>query len=135
MVTLITFLRPFAKYVLALWVITIITVSSIPHLPVLKLNTSGSEIRLDYLIHFCEYGFLAFLAYLSFTGKDFRTNRKRLIIITLALIFFSLADEYHQILIPGRTFNVKDILSNLGGILAAYLFSIVIFRKIKEKSD
>jgi VanZ family protein len=134
MVTLITFLRPFARYVLALWIIAIITVSSIPHLPVLKLHTPDSEIRLDYLIHFCEYGFLAFLAYLSFIGKDFRVDRKRLMIITLALIFFSLADEYHQILIPGRTFNVMDILSNLGGILAAYLFSIVIFRKA-EKSD
>lgn len=107
-----------------------IVLSSTPNLPTLKLHTAGSEIRLDYLIHFCEYGFLAFVAYLSFMKENFRIDLKKFILISLGLILFALADEFHQKLIPGRTFNVKDILSNFLGIVSALVFCVVVFRII-----
>ncbi len=135
MIKLITLLRPVAKYILGGWVITMIVLSSTPNLPTLKLHTAGSEIRLDYLIHFCEYGFLGFMAYLSFMKKNFRIDIKKFIFISLCLIVFALADEFHQRFIPGRTFNVKDILSNLLGIVSAIVFCVVVFSMMRRRSE
>lgn len=130
MIRLIIWCKPYARYILVFWFLTIISVSSVPSLPTLKIHTAKSEIRLDYLIHFCEYGFLAFMAFLTMADKEFRLKYSKFLIITLSLILFALMDEYHQKLIPGRAFNVKDILSNIAGILAACVYCVNIFRKI-----
>jgi VanZ family protein len=126
---LIVFLRPFAKYILAAWLLTMVALSSTPDLPTLKLRTSGSEIRLDYFIHFCEYGLLAFLAFLSSVNKNLAMSLKKYTFITLALSLFAFIDEYHQIFIPGRTVNIKDTISNLTGIFTALIFCLLFFRK------
>ena len=133
MIRLIIWCRPFARYFLAAWIITILTVSSIPSIPTLKIHTARVEIRLDYLIHICEYGFLAFMAFLSFTGKDFKTDNKKLLLITLSVIAFAILDEFHQKFIPGRAFNVNDILSDIIGTIMALLFCVVVFSKISGK--
>jgi VanZ family protein len=130
---IIVFLKPFAKYLLIFWTILILVVSSLPSLPTPKIDTARFAIRLDYIIHFCEYGILAFLSFLSFAGNDFKMSFRKYIFISLCLIVFAILDEFHQKLIPGRAFNVKDILSNLSGILAALLFCFMIFRNIGYK--
>ncbi len=130
MFKLITFLRPFAGYLLSIWIIAIIVVSSVPSIPALKIHTAKSDIRLDYLVHFLEYGSLAFLTFLSFSGEDFNISSIKYFIITVCLMAFALADEFHQIIIPGRSFNPKDIISNLLGIAGGLLFCIMAFRKI-----
>ena len=133
MLRLIIFLRPFSRYLLIVWIFAIIFVSSIPSIPTLKIHTAKADIRLDYLIHFCEYGILAFLAFLSFAEKVFILSFRKYILITMGLILFAVLDEFHQKLIPGRTFNAKDIFSNLMGILALLLFCILVFRIIAGK--
>lgn len=130
MLKLITWVKPFAGYLLVTTIILILVVSSIPSIPTLKIHTAKSDIRLDYAIHFFEFGFLAFLAYLTFTSNDFKMPVKEYLLITLLVVCFALFDEFHQKLIPGRAFNVKDIISNLTGIVASLAFSIVVFRKI-----
>ena len=131
MIKLITLLRPFARYLLIVWVITIIIVSSTPNIPTLKIHTARSDIRLDYLIHFLEYGTLTVLSFLTFAGEGFFIGIRKILVITMILIFFAILDEYHQKLIPGRSFNYKDILSNLTGIIAGVVFCVVIFRMIR----
>ena len=128
MLKLIIFLRPFARYLLIAWLLTIIIVSSIPNIPTMKIHTAKSEIRLDYLMHFCEYGVLAFMTYLSFAGSEFRISFNNFFLMTGGLILFAVVDEFHQKLIPGRSFNTMDILSNVIGILAAALFCWIVFR-------
>jgi len=130
MIKLISFLRPFARYLLITWIIAIIVISSIPSVPVLKIHTGKSDIRLDYLIHFIEYGSLAFLTYLSFSGEEFRVSFLKYMILTVCLILFAAVDETHQLIIPGRTFNPKDLICNIMGIVAGLVFSILIFRNI-----
>jgi VanZ family protein len=134
MLRLIIILQPFARYLLIAWSLTIITLSSIPNIPTLKIHTScGAVIRIDYLIHFCEYGLLTFMAFLSFAGNEFKITYKKYILLILSLILFAVLDEYHQKLIPGRSFNIKDILSNVTGILAVTAFTVIVFRLIKDK--
>jgi VanZ family protein len=133
MLKLIIWCKPFAKYLLAAWIIVVVLVSSIPHLPTLKIHTARSDIRLDYLIHFCEYGIMALMAFLSFSGREFKMNYKKWIFLTLGLILFAVLDELHQKLIPGRSFNLRDILSNVSGILAILIFCIIVFRMIIQR--
>jgi VanZ family protein len=133
MLKLIIFLRPFARYLLIAWVLTIIILSSLPNIPTLKIHTARAEIRLDYMMHFCEYGVLTFMAHLSFTGKEFKINYKKFILIMVSLILFAILDELHQKLIPGRTYSLKDIVSNVTGILAAGLFTLIVFKVIGNR--
>ena len=133
MIRLIIWCKPFARYFLTVWIITIISVSSIPSIPTLKIHTAMVDIRLDYLMHIWEYGLLAFMAYLSFTGNEFKMSYRKFILISLCLISFAILDEFHQKLIPGRSFNVSDIISNILGILAVLMFCMVVFRVIAQK--
>ena len=130
---LILKIRPASRYLLAGWIITIVLVSSVPSIPTLKIHAAKTEIRLDYLIHFFEYGVLAFMAFLSFAGNEFKMSYRKFILITLCLITFAILDELHQKLIPGRSFNIKDIICNISGILTALAFCVVVFRKIAGK--
>jgi VanZ family protein len=130
MLKLIIYIRPIARYFLIAWVLTIIILSSIPNIPTLKIHTAKSEIRLDYMMHFCEYGILTFMTFLSFAGGEFRINWKKIIMIAVSLILFAVLDKLHQKLIPGRTCSVKDIASNVTGILAAIIFTLFVFRSI-----
>jgi VanZ family protein len=133
MYKLIGFFRLYAKYFLAAWIIAIISVSSVPSIPVLKIHTNRADIRLDYLIHFLEYGLLAFLTYLSFAGNHFRISSIKYFILTVCLIVFALADESHQLIIPGRTFNPRDLISNIIGIVGGLIFCVLVFRRIALK--
>lgn len=132
---LILFIRPVSKYLLAVWAVTIITFSSIPSLPTLKLHAGEFSIRLDYLIHFLEYGGLALLAFITFAGKDLSLSFRKFLIIAVSAVIFALLDEYHQKFIPGRSFNPVDIISDLTGIFAALIFCITIFRKNQQVDD
>lgn len=133
MLKLIIWCKPFAKYLLVAWIMAVIIVSSIPHLPTLKIHTARTDIRLDHLIHFCEYSIMALMAFLSFSGREFEMNYKKWILLTLGLILFAILDELHQKLIPGRAYSIKDIMSNVSGILTVLIFSIVVFRMIRKR--
>lgn len=133
MFKLIVILRPYSKYLLILWILTIITVSSIPNIPTLKIHTSKSEIRLDYLLHICEYGFLTFVTLLSFAGTEFIIRFRKVILLAMSLILFAILDELHQKLIPGRSYNIMDILSNITGILTAMAFTLIVFTAIRKR--
>lgn len=132
---LISSIKHWSGYLFIVWIILIITMSSIPSLPTLKIHTQKSTIRLDYFIHFCEYGMLAFLVFLRYSDNNFRLTLKKYSLFTIALILFAILDEFHQKLIPGRSFNVKDILSNITGVIAALVFCVVVFRMIRNKTE
>jgi VanZ family protein len=133
MLKLIIILHPVARYLLIAWGLTIIILSSIPNIPTLKIHTAKAEFRLDYLIHFCEYGVLTFVAFLSFAGEEFKIRFRKFMVITAFLVTFAALDELHQKLIPGRTCSVKDMASDVTGILAAIVFTVILFRLIKDK--
>lgn len=132
---LIVLLKPYSKYLLAAWAIAVVVVSSVPSLPTLTIETGKSVIRLDYIIHICEYAALAILTYMAFSGKDFSIALKRYVYITVVLVLFAIVDEFHQKLIPGRTFNFKDMASNITGIIAGLIFCMVVFRHIRLRNQ
>jgi VanZ family protein len=126
--------KSISKYLLIGWMLTILILSSIPNIPTLKIHTARHEFRLDYLMHFAEYGMLSFLAFIYFAEKEFRIGYRKVILIASCLILFALLDELHQKLIPGRTFSTRDIMSDVAGVAAAIVFTIFIFRSVANKS-
>lgn len=122
-----------SKYLLIGWLLTIIILSSIPNIPTLKLHTSRHVFRLDYLMHFGEYGMLSFLAFIYFAENDFRIGFRKVILIASCIILFAVFDELHQKLIPGRTYSTRDIMSDVTGVAAAVVFTIFLFRSVANK--
>lgn len=123
MSNLIKWFIPLSRYFLVFWILFIIVFSSIPSIKTPKIDTGNLEIRLDYIIHLIEYGTLAFLSVLSFTSSSLTIGRKRFIQILICLLCFATLDEFHQLLIPGRTFNPVDLVFNVVGILGGLLIS------------
>lgn len=79
----------------------------------------SGEIRLrlgdwtDSLFHALEYAVLSLFVYFGFLeGKPFeRTISQKCFLYSAALaVTFALSDEVHQIVVPGRGFQVKDLL-------------------------
>lgn len=133
MIKLVILLRPYSKYLLLLWAIAMIIVSSTPNIVVPKIHTAHAVIRLDYLIHFLEYGLLTGLSFLTFTGEKFTTGLSKTLKIAIILIIFAIIDEFHQKLIPGRSFNPRDLYSNISGIVAGIIVSVVLFRMTAKR--
>jgi len=123
---LIEWFRPMAKYFLVIWVVLIVFFSSLPNTPKLKIDIPSFEIRIDYLLHFFEYFILAFLAMVTFNTVSGPGRPGRIAVIIIMLALFALADETHQLLIPGRSFNLTDLLSNFAGLAAGSFFTISI---------
>lgn len=135
MLRLIIFFKPYSKYLLTAWVTAVVTVSSIPSLPTLAIETERSVIRLDYLIHFIEYGIMLVLALMTFSDRLFGIQTRKLVIVTVGIVLFAIIDEFHQKLIPGRSFNVKDIMSNVAGIMAGVIFFLVLAGLIRRNNQ
>jgi VanZ family protein len=133
MLHLIKTLRTSAKYFLIVLTLSIITVSSLPSLPTPKINTGKIEIRLDYIFHILEYGALSFFTFLTYARPDFHISSKTYLVITFCLLLFCILDEFHQKFIPGRTFNINDIISNISGVIGGLVFCVIVFRKIRIK--
>jgi VanZ family protein len=103
--------------------------SSTPKLPDLKLNIDESIIRIDYAIHFIEY----FLLVSFFLIWRIKNNLNPTIIIILLTLLIGMAtgfaDEFHQKIIIGRTYNPKDMLYNFLGVIAGVI-TITLYLKI-----
>mgnify|MGYP000697259071 CR=1 FL=1 len=99
----------------ALWLVVIFILTSLPA-PVLP------EVRFrhaDKLIHFAIYLPLGFLL-----ARAFRERGARALLYAAALCLAAAScDELHQILVPGRSADILDLLADLaGGLAGAALF-------------
>ncbi|MCD6202486.1 MAG: VanZ family protein [Bacteroidales bacterium] len=100
-----------------IWLSLILFVSSLPDLPNPDITMSGREIRVDHLIHWFQYMTLSFLM-VSWQFKKAPSLLRKIIFYTLVIgIAIAVGDEYHQLLIPGRSFTYMDMLSNSLGII------------------
>lgn len=111
---LINKFRPYARILLALWVILIITLALLPELPVPRIGGKPIPIRLDYPVHFIEHILLAILAIISFV--KYKSEQQTILITLLFLILFAIFAEMLQIFIPFRSFELQDLGLNIAGI-------------------
>lgn len=87
-------------------------------------------------MHFIEYTILAFLLSRALYHHQ-TTTRKNLLIIILLTMLYALTDEIHQLFVPGRTFQIFDLLIDLLGSITGILIykKLLKARSAKSKSS
>ena len=88
-------------------------------------NTDMLTFIIRKLAHFTEYLILGILVYNFIKNYD----KKNYISIIICMIY-AISDEVHQIYVPGRSFQIRDIIiDTLGAIIG-----ILIISKYKQSS-
>jgi len=71
----------------------------------------------DKALHFFLVGLLAFLVNLSLQARVLQWRKLWIPLGTLVLLVFAAVEEFSQIFIVTRTFDLLDLACNFGGIL------------------
>ncbi len=103
--------------------------------PIREVSDSSLAEWIGQLMHFLEYAVLAFLLsralYFTFSSKlsnpsnpkgflnifGLKSLTAQQLLSVLLSMLYALSDETHQIFVPGRAFQVIDLVVDLGGIL------------------
>ncbi|MEO0293941.1 MAG: VanZ family protein [candidate division WOR-3 bacterium] len=91
-----------------IWLLVIITVTSLPQKTFLPSNRG-----LDKVFHFFLYSTLTLFFFLGFDKKSWK--------YLIFIVIFAGIDEIHQYLIGSRTPSFYDFLSNFSGIIFTFL--------------
>ena len=77
----------------------------------------------DKIGHFGIYFIFVFLTLRLCLFQKSKTKIQPYVIVTIIIMFFGILNEFHQILISGRTFEVADIVANsIGVIIGGFFF-------------
>ena len=109
-----------------LWSSAIVALSLIPGAGVGTIEINDHTVRIDYPLHAMAFFVLSLSAWFAWgCGSDmFRHKGFR---VALAVMFtLAVVSEFLQALVPGRSFNTMDIVSNLAGIGSGLLAIILI---------
>ncbi len=85
--------------------------------------------------HFLSYFAMGLFCFLAVNTNNQRL-RNKFIVSSSICILYAVSDEIHQLFVPGRSGEIRDVLIDSGGILLAITVSsaiIVLNRKRKEK--
>lgn len=87
----------------------------------------------DKFLHVGEYAILGFLFARALKGTRKTIFFPEVMGITLLFIsIFGIADEWHQMLVPGRDASSADVLSDgVGGMLGSFLY-LIIRKRVKS---
>lgn len=92
---------------------------------------------IDHIIrkgaHFTEYAILAGTIFLHFSLR----NRKgiKLILLSVALTaMYAATDEFHQLFVPGRSGEIKDVLIDTAGALTGVIILNLIINLFARKN-
>ena len=79
------------------------------------------------LAHFTEYLILGFLTINMLNKNDIS---KKYLLSILICIIYATSDEIHQIFVPGRACQIRDVLiDSIGSITGVYLYKLISKRK------
>ena len=96
--------------------------------PEKKEMVKETDSKIRTLAHFSEYTLLGFLVSLHLSLYKMSKIKKASIALS-GCTLYSVADEIHQIFVPGRGFQLVDILTDISGSLLGglLLFLLVLF--------
>lgn len=89
--------------------------------------------------HFTEYAILGALFYLNLIQfPKLNSHIKKLLLPILFSYLYAITDELHQVFVPGRSAQFRDVLiDTLGASFGAIITYLIVklFTKIKTRSD
>ena len=112
-----------------LWTVLLTVVTVYPDSSKFILS-SESGFRWDYLEHFVAYGIFGGLYILWRSRSDFTLRGIEMALLFAITSIFSILTEYMQVMIPGRNFNVADMVFNVAGVLASILITYFIIIRL-----
>lgn len=96
-----------------------------------KLLVSSIQFIVRKSAHFTIFavlGGLSFLTFISYNGLKLKT---RLSVSAAVCLVYAVSDEFHQYFVPGRSCELRDVLIDFSGSLAAILIFYFIRRASK----
>lgn len=82
------------------------------------------------LAHFTEYLILGFLTINMLNKNDIS---KKYLLSILICVIYATSDEIHQIFVPGRACQIRDILiDSIGSITGVYLYKLINTKILKN---
>jgi len=119
----------FILYLLAMIVMTVIPNVSLHQ----KIGIGIFKFRLDYWLHLMTYFGAACIFILWQYNNLINQPLQNLFKSIVIFLMFALSTEFIQLIVPERSFNIKDFIANSIGIISAYsLFLIFRFFNKKE---
>jgi len=112
---------------------TLLALTYYPNLPDLKIHVKDEWFRLDYIGHLGFYAAIAssFLTWRA--GWRNKTPGKLLFYSIPGGIVLGIATEISQLAIPGRSFNLFDMVYNCLGILLGVAAVVIFSRRVNSK--
>ncbi len=114
------------------YLIIIFIFSSIPGDDLPDLSYTISDKIIHALIYF--FAFLLFYISLSHTRRDSFFHKNAILFSVIFATIYALSDEFHQSFVPNRDADIFDFLADFAGVLAGFIFIIILdkikFRKI-----
>ncbi len=84
----------------------------------------------DKIIHFLSFGIMGWLMARGLVNSGYFFLRKNFYwLVPLVGLIFSILDEYHQSLVPGRTPDIFDLLADFSGVC---LFMFLYIKRNKK---
>ena len=118
------------RFAFAVYLLIILVASMSPSAGVGKIETGFLTLRIDYILHALAFIPLPILAFLG-NGLNCASLQWN-IMLALATIM-ALGAEFVQLLVPSRTFNPFDLLSNLLGLSVGILIARIWCRRNTRK--
>jgi VanZ family protein len=102
------------KFIAFIYAVLIFIISSIPQINPPFLGFEAE----DKFYHFVEYSIFSLLLFLAFfTAKTEFFRRNVFLFSCLIGIIYAYSDEFHQRLVPGRSYELYDFLADCLGII------------------
>tara|TARA_Y100001970_G_scaffold76747_3_gene97496 strand:+ start:13628 stop:14023 length:396 start_codon:yes stop_codon:yes gene_type:complete len=114
-----------------MWMIFIFILSSQSSEKFQEISYSIKWLKFQsFIAHFTLYFILGFF-YMNFLHLYVKNKIKKILYYFLLIIFYSIFDEVHQYFVPGRFFEIIDILFN---IIGATTLVIIFLSKTSSNS-
>jgi len=82
------------------------------------------------IAHSMEYGILSF--FIAFHLFALNLHKKKILLYSIFLSFFyAITDEIHQLFVPGRSGQIKDVLIDTSGALIASIIFLLVLPKLE----
>ena len=88
---------------------------------------------LSKLAHFSIYAFLGMLVYLLMRSGYEIKNALSLTFAPVVCVVYAISDEVHQLYIPGRSGEVRDVLIDTAGAAVGILITATVYIHIQRR--
>lgn len=128
--------KAFWSWIFIFWTFALVIMSIIPNSVPHALQIGESSIvRTDYILHFISFLVLPIFYFLSGEKNILRKISLNIWLTLIAGVIFAILTETIQIYIPGRTFNILDMIWNIFGLLCGILAGKLLKKIINHKNQ